>query len=270
MTAAATGVRIFDRPFDAVSLDVGGVLVLPDHGIVAHVLNRHEIPYDRARFTEGHYHAMAEVDRRQSDPEVFTDYHSGFLRAVGVPDEYLERGAAALVELAGPPLWHQRIPGAMDAARRLARSGLRLALTSNADGSIEEMLARHEIAQVGPGPGVEVEHVTDSGALGKHKPDAAPFLATATALGLPPDRICHVGDGASFDAEGAAAVGMGAVHVDPLAWCGGDHHHVASLAELADLVTGTASATATGPAQAAAEPPEPLGAGADHVSSEAR
>lgn len=226
----------FGRPFDAVSLDVGGVLALPDHGMLAYALERHGIPFDRSLFTTGHYSAMAAGDRVNAIPETFAVYYQAFLRAIGVPDGYLELGAAALAEILVPPLWHQRIPGAMDAARRLAGAGFRLTLTSNADGTIEDVLRRHEIAQVGPGPGVEVEQVTDSGVLGKHKPDPAMFLASASALDLPPERICHVGDSATFDAEGAAAVGMVAVHVDPLGWCEGDHHHVDSLVDFADKV----------------------------------
>jgi putative hydrolase of the HAD superfamily len=124
----------------------------------------------------------------------------------------------------------------MDACRRLLAAGLRLGITSNADGTVEEMLGRHEIVQVGPGPGIPVEHVTDSGILGVHKPDPATFLATAAGMGLPPERVCHIGDSARFDAEGATAVGMVAVHVDPLKWCSGDHPHVGSLAEFADVV----------------------------------
>jgi FMN phosphatase YigB (HAD superfamily) len=124
----------------------------------------------------------------------------------------------------------------MDAARRLSAAGLRLGITSNADGTIEDMLRRHEIAQRGSGPGIAVDHITDSGVLGTNKPDPAMFLATAAGLRVAPERICHIGDSASFDAAGAAAVGMLAVHVDPLGSCPCGHHHVRSLAGLADLV----------------------------------
>jgi putative hydrolase of the HAD superfamily len=237
-TVPLTSVTVFERTIEAVSLDVGGVLSVPDEGFVAHALRRHGVPHDRARFLDGHYHAMAEVDRCRSDPEEFTDYQRGFLRAIDVPDEYLELGAAVLGELMSCALWSQRVPGALAAARRLAAAGVRLALTSNADGTIEDMLRRHEIAQVGRGPGLAVEHITDSGIVGKEKPHPAMFLTTAAALGLDPERILHIGDAGGFDAEGAAAVGMLAVHVDPLGLCGDDHHHVASLAALADLVEG--------------------------------
>ena len=223
---------------EAISLDVGGVLVVPDQDLLADALGRAGVRFDRSLFTEGHYRAMAEVDRCLSVPEEFTDYHRGFLRAVGTPDAQLEAGAAALAGVLVPTVWHQRIPGAVAAGRRLAAAGLRLAVTSNADGTVAELLRRHEVAQIGDGPGVPVEVITDSGVLGAHKPDPAMFLATAAGLGLPPERICHIGDSGYYDAEGAAAVGMVAVHVDPLALCEGGHHHVTSLADLADHLAG--------------------------------
>jgi FMN phosphatase YigB (HAD superfamily) len=223
---------------EAVSLDVGGVLVVPDQDLLAGALVRAGVAHDRSRFTEAHYRAMAEVDRCMSEPEEFTDYHRGFLRAVGTPDTQLEAGAAALSAVLVPSVWHQQLPGAVAAGRRLAAAGLRLAVTSNADGQVAESLRRHEVAQLGDGPGVPVEVVTDSGVLGAHKPDPAMFLSTAAGLGLPPERICHIGDSGYYDAEGAAAVGMLAVHVDPLGLCGGRHHHAASLTELADRLAG--------------------------------
>src|SRR5690606_1750101 len=127
----------------------------------------------------------------------------------------------ALATVLVPAVWHQPVPGAKVAAARLAAAGLRLAVTSNADGRVADMLARHEIVQVGDGPGVPVEHVSDSGAIGVHKPDPGLFEVTARALGLPPGRICHLGDAGGYDADGAAGAGMVAVHADPLAPCPG-------------------------------------------------
>ena len=132
------------------------------------------------------------------------------------------------------PVWHQPLPGARAAAARLADAGLCLAVTSNSDGTVADMLRRHEILQVGPGPGIEVAHISDSGVIGVHKPDAAMFDATAAGLGLPLGRICHIGDAGGYDADGAAAAGMLAVHVDPLGLCPADHVHVTSLADFAD------------------------------------
>jgi putative hydrolase of the HAD superfamily len=222
-------------PFDAVSLDVGGVLVMPDRRTVSRALARVGVRHDPDRFFDGHYRAMAEIDRHRAPPEEFGDYGRGFLRAVGAREAEIESGAAALAHVLGrPSAWSQRIRGAVPAARRLAAAGLRLGVTSNSDGTVAERMRRRRVMQVGAGPGVPVEHITDSGVLGAAKPDPAMFLATAAGLGLAPESICHVGDSGCYDADGAAAVGMVAVHVDPLGLCGGDHGHVASLAEFAD------------------------------------
>jgi putative hydrolase of the HAD superfamily len=218
--------------FDAVSLDVGGVLVVPDHGALAAVLDRLAVTYDRGRFQIGHYEAMATVDRAASRAEDFTDYIQGFLDAVGVPTD--DQGSAhdALVDVLRTPVWCQPVPGSRAAVRALADAGLPLAVTSNSDGTVEDHLARHEWVQVGDGPGVPVAVVTDSGRVGVGKPDARVFRATIEGLGLPAERILHVGDSTFYDVAGAAAVGMQAVHMDPFGLCGGDHPHVARLADL--------------------------------------
>ena len=229
----------FDRSdIDAVSLDVGGVLVVPDHGLIGHALTTAGIAHDRSAFLDGHYQAMAEVDRSRAAPESFTDYGHAFARAVGVADHRIDEAAALLDRVMVAPLWHQPVPGARSALARLVRAGVRLAVTSNSDGTVADGLRRYELIQVGEGPGVEVEHISDSGVIGAHKPDAAIFLATASGLGLDLDRICHVGDAGGYDADGAAAAGMRAVHVDPLGLCPAGHTHVASLADFADRLLG--------------------------------
>jgi FMN phosphatase YigB (HAD superfamily) len=229
----------FDRAdVDAVSLDVGGVMLVPDHGMLGHALTVAGIPHDRALFDKGHYVAMAEVDRARSEPEVVTDYVVAFLRAVGVAEGDVAAAARALEPVLVAPVWHQPLPGARGAAARLAAAGLCLAVTSNSNGMVADMLRRHEVLQVGPGPGIEVAHISDSGVVGVHKPDAAMFEATAAGLELPIGRICHIGDAGGYDADGAAAAGMLAVHVDPLRLCPADHVHVASLADFADRLLG--------------------------------
>ncbi len=220
-------------PFDAVSLDVGGVLIMPDRRVVGRALARAGVGHDPARFFDGHFRAMAEIDRRRARPEETGPYARGFLLAVGTPDGQLEAGVAALGSVLRQSATWSRIRGAVPAARRLAAAGLRLAVTSNSDGTVAERIRRRRVFQVGDGPGVPLEHVTDSGVLGRAKPDPMTFLTTARALALPPERIFHIGDSGRFDADGAAAVGMLAVHVDPLGLCRGDHHHVVSLADFA-------------------------------------
>jgi putative hydrolase of the HAD superfamily len=212
---------------------VGGVLVVPDHGMLAGALVAAGVAHDRSRFGIGHYLAMAAMDRATSDPEDFTDYLWGFLLAVGVPEPDRPAVHRQLSDLLRTPIWCQPVPGSRVGLRALADAGLRLAVTSNSDGTVADLLRRHEWVQVGDGPGVPVEVITDSGDVGVGKPDPRVFQATVDGLGLPPDRILHIGDSVHYDVEGGAAVGLQTVHMDPFGVCGSaDHPHVRELAEL--------------------------------------
>ena len=221
--------------FDAVSLDVGGVLVVPDHGVLADALDGLGVTYRRADFGRGHYLAMAAMDRAVSAPEDFTDYLWGFLAAVDVPEPDRRRAHDALQERLHTPIWCQPVPGSRDGVAQLAAAGVRLAITSNSDGRVEDLLRRHEWVQVGDGPGAVVEVVTDSGDVGVGKPDPRVFQATIDVLALAPARILHVGDSVHYDVEGAINVGMQAVHMDPYGLCGSTAHaHIRTLGEVLD------------------------------------
>lgn len=225
------------RAFDAVSLDVGGVLVVPDHGVLAGALDRLGVAYDRDAFAAGHYLAMAAADRAASQAEDFTDYLWGFLGAVGVSADDRARAHEVLGEVLHTPIWCQPVPGSRGAVRALAKAGLRLAITSNSDGTVDDLLRRHEWVQRGEGPGVEVEVITDSGDVGVGKPDPRVFRATVEGLGLPAGRIMHVGDSAYYDVGGAVAVGMQGVHMDPFGLCNSDEHrHIDALVQVLDLL----------------------------------
>ena len=221
------------RRFDAVSLDVGGVLVVPDHGVLAGVLEGLGVTHDRAAFGPGHYRAMAVMDAAASDPEDFTDYLDGFLEAVAVAEGDRMSAHAGLTQVLRTPVWCQPVPGSRSGIAALAAAGLRLAVTSNSDGTVADLLRRHEWCQVGPGAGVEVEVVTDSGIVGVGKPDPRVFQATIDALDLPPERILHVGDSVHYDVDGGAAVGLQTVHMDPFGLCrSSGHPHVRTLADI--------------------------------------
>jgi len=224
------------RRFDAVSLDVGGVLVVPDHGVLGGALAEVGIDHDRSRFGVGHYLAMAAMDRATSDPEDFTDYLRGFVVAVGVPIDDQGRAHDRLASVLRTPVWCQPVAGSRAGLRALARAGVRLAVTSNSDGTVADLLRRHEWVQLGDGPGVAVEAITDSGIVGAGKPDPRMFQATVDALGVPPGRILHVGDSVHYDVEGAANVGMQTVHMDPFDVCrSSDHAHLRVLGDLLHL-----------------------------------
>jgi putative hydrolase of the HAD superfamily len=102
---------------------------------------------------------------------------------------------------------------------------------------IGERLRAREILQVGPGLGVEVECVIDSGAVGVMKPDPRIFRLALDAMGVDAADAWYVGDMPGIDVVGARRAGLRPFLVDPL----GLHRHadydrVASLSELAQRV----------------------------------
>lgn len=219
--------------YDAVSLDVGGVLVVPDHDVLAAVLDDVAVAYDRSRFGRGHYLAMAAVDRAASDPEDFTDYLWGFVRSVGVPEADQARAHAALLPALVTPVWRRPVDGSREGLAALAERSTRLGVTSNSDGTVADLLVAEGWLQAGPGPLVAVEVVIDSGLVGAAKPDPRVFAATLAVFDLPPGRVLHVGDSVHYDVDGARASGLQAVHFDPFACCPAtDHPHLRRLTDL--------------------------------------
>ena len=74
-------------------------------------------------------------------------------------------------EFADAALWVEPVPGSREGLQALADTGVRLGIVSNADGMMGPRLAQLELCQVGPGIGVDIECVIDSGNVGVMKPD---------------------------------------------------------------------------------------------------
>ena len=221
-------------PFDALTLDVGGVFVVPRHDRLSEALDRAGITADRARFWDAHYLAMHAVDVDRSPAETFGAYVPAFCHHAGLDAPELDRAVAALEPLFGPSgLWSEPIEESIDGLRALHRAGIPMAIVSNADGTVARVLAETGVCQVGDGPWIPVVAIVDSGGVGIAKPDPRIFEPALRALGTEPARTVHVGDSVHFDVRGAQAAGMGAVHFDPRGLCRAtDHPHVAALTDL--------------------------------------
>lgn len=134
-------------------------------------------------------------------------------------------------------VWSRPVAGTAAALGALPATGVRLAIVSNADGRVEELLRTLGICVVGPGPLVEIAAVVDSTVVGVEKPDPRIFGIALEVLGVPSERTLHVGDSQRADAAGARAAGILPVDLDPLGTCDdGTHRHVAGLEELVPLV----------------------------------
>jgi putative hydrolase of the HAD superfamily len=205
------------RKIDAVLLDVGGVFHLPDHHRVGAALATLGITVDPSDLDRAHYEGVAALDQvRAGDESIWHAYNRAYARVCGIPDARLDDATEVLLaDFGRGGAWTRVIPGAADALRRLAEQGRRLAVVSNADGTVEQQLRDDGICHVGSGPGVRIDAVLDSSVVGVAKPDPAIFHLALERTGVDAERAVHVGDTPAADVAGARAAGITPVLIDP-------------------------------------------------------
>jgi putative hydrolase of the HAD superfamily len=205
---------------DAVCIDLGGVVYLPDHARMLAALARLGVAAEPPAHDRAPNPGVAAPDDITSDHEVWHAYNLAYARVHGVPDEHLDDARAILLEeFERGDVWTREIHGARDALTALAALGLQLAVVSNADGTVEQQLRDDGIGQVGHGDGVVFSAVLDSRVVGVAKPDPAIFRLALDAMGVDAQHTLHIGDTPAADVEGARAAGIHPVLVDPF-----DHH----------------------------------------------
>lgn len=104
-------------------------------------------------------------------------------------------------------LWRRILPEARDLLDDLTAAGAPLAIVSNSEGRIAELLTELGVAG-------HFGVMVDSGVAGVAKPDPRIFEIAADALGLPLDTLVHVGDSEAADVRGALAAGAYAIRFD--------------------------------------------------------
>jgi putative hydrolase of the HAD superfamily len=223
-------------------LDVGGIFHLPDPERIRAAFARGGFDATEADFDRAHYAGAArftvapdgELDFRAR----WLEYLDTYVGACGVPPELRADVHEHLdSEFATGSLWSRVIPGSADGLRALTETGVRVGIVSNADGSVAQRLAEQEVLQVGPGLGVNVECVIDSGAVGVMKPDPRIFHIALDAMGIANDDAWYVGDMPGIDVAGARNAGIHPIVMDPYELhVGADYARVTSLHDVARLV----------------------------------
>ncbi len=126
-------------------------------------------------------------------------------------------GNAALLDAAAELLWKRHLEnnlwsrvlgGVPQALGRLNAAGVRLAVVSNSEGTVEAMLRDVGLRQ-------QFEVVVDSWAVGITKPDPRIFHHALTTLNVAPGDAVMVGDSPTADVGGAAAAGIRGALLDP-------------------------------------------------------
>ena len=232
----------------AVLLDVGGIFHLPDQERIRAAFTRAEFTVSVDVLDRAHYAGAATFTVDNHDEldwnARWRAYLDAYISACGVPDDESERFLREEVhrhldsEFAVGELWSRIIPGSIDGLRALVATGVHVGIVSNADGSVAQRLAAQEILQVGPGLGVEVACVIDSGVVGISKPDPRIFHLALEAIGVAATDAWYVGDMPGIDVVGARAAELWPIVMDPFDFQpDADYQRVAALAEVAEMVS---------------------------------
>jgi putative hydrolase of the HAD superfamily len=215
-------------------LDAGGVLVRPDFKRVAAALGRRGVAVEAGVLRAAEARVKKEIDQppgegTATDEERGWVYFNLLLRHAGVA-----RSPATDAALAELKEWHDRhclwdeVPiGVGPALERLHGAGLRLAVISNANGTVRRLLERLGFLGF-------FDQVLDSAVEGVEKPDPRIFRRALERLGASAQEALFVGDLYHVDVVGGRAAGMRVVMVDEADLYGSaDCARVRSLAQLA-------------------------------------
>ena len=211
--------------YPVVLLDMGGTLVGPSvsFGAVYHdVCRRLGLEVEPDRVERSIWEVWGEMDRAIPPGK---DRYSHF---PGGEDEYWLRFAKRVLERAAgvelldgfahramehirdafmtPSAW-QVFPDVRPALERLADDGVRLAVVSNWDSRLPQVLEMLELAPF-------FEEVAVSHLEGVEKPDPRIFHRVLERMDIGPEMAVHVGDVPELDLDGARAAGIDGVLVD--------------------------------------------------------
>lgn len=193
----------------AVFFDVGNTLLFPSRQKILAPLHERKIFPDEALLRELERNTKQEFDGvmehgGRPDHGFWHLFYTHLLDELGVADSAVRD---VLVKATHDSAnWDNMRPGTGEALERIGRQ-YRIGVISNADGKIVQALERCGIAKYFPS-------ITDSGVIGREKPDPAIFAAALKDLGARPEESLYVGDVYSVDYLGATRAGMEAVLFD--------------------------------------------------------
>ena len=217
--------------FDAILLDVGGVLLLPDPRVLGPVLEFYGGDGSMQAGVRAHYAGMAAKSAAGVFEKDWDAYNRAYVHSVGVPDHDFEQALTEFELTRNAWTWRWPIPSSLDALGALHAAGMPLGIVSNASGQVEQLLLRSGVCQRGDGPLVPMRVIVDSHLVGVAKPDPRIFdHALAHFDGIDRGRIAYVGDSVTMDIGGATAAGLFPILIDPF-----DDHPGADFARIRSL-----------------------------------
>ena len=221
---------------EAIFFDVGNTLLFPNRKKMLQGLHSRQVfPSEELlqrieRESKRNFDALVE-SHSAVDHGFWWMFYTRLLQELGIPDEALCADLVARTQTSAN--WCDIRPGTREALLRLGEH-YRLAVISNADGKIADILAHCGIADC-------FEAITDSGIVGKEKPHPAIFEAALRGLGVAAERSLYTGDVYCVDYLGSTSAGMKCVLFDvPGAYVHKGLPRVESLEELEKLLASRA------------------------------
>jgi len=213
----------------AVFLDVGFTLTFLDGGRIAEIAARHGLLLGKGAIEAIEGQARRELStfpwaatrvQAAANPDLARGGERFFARVLELadarrrdgarpsPEERLRTGAAIWAEHLQRNVWSRIGEGVEEAVIRLARAKVLLAVVSNSEGTVAQLL--HEV-----GLAESMTTIVDSWVVGVSKPEPAIYEIALARLGVAAKDVTMVGDSLANDVHGPRAVGMQAALLDP-------------------------------------------------------
>ena len=212
----------------AIFFDVGNTLLFPNRERIHAPLTKRGILPDADLLrdlecrTKNQFDGMMTTNG-STDHSFWWLFYSQLLSEIGLHDNAIRDQLVASIRNSGN--WDTIRPGTAEQLRDIGKR-YPIAVISNADGRIEDVLRRCGIAHC-------FRTITDSGLVGYEKPHPEIFRQALKSMNAAPEESLYVGDVYSVDYLGATGAGMQAVLMDiPGAYRGKGVPRVASLEEL--------------------------------------
>ncbi|MDR5698025.1 MAG: HAD-IA family hydrolase [Armatimonadota bacterium] len=151
--------------------------------------------------------ALSHIPPEQFTPETWRQFLREMVANLEIPgheDAIADRMHRILAEVRPQYSAYEEVPEVLE---RLRRRGLRLAVVSNWELDLPEVLAR-------AGLDGRFDAVVASAAVGAAKPDPRIFHIALDRVGVAPSAAVHVGDSYEADVQGARAAGVHPVLLD--------------------------------------------------------
>jgi len=212
----------------AIFFDVGNTLLFPNRERIHAPLTKRGILPDADLLrdlecrTKNQFDGMMTTNG-STDHSFWWLFYSQLLSEIGLHDNAIRDQLVASIRNSGN--WDTIRPGTAEQLRDIGKR-YPIAVISNADGRIEDVLRRCGIAHC-------FRTITDSGLVGYEKPHPEIFRQALKSMNAAPEESLYVGDVYSVDYLGATGAGMQAVLMDiPGAYRDKDVPRVESLEEL--------------------------------------